>query len=83
MERGYAVEATDGSVELCKLASAYTSIGVEQMLFDELEAVKKAMMTWRSVAMMCRTRLIMSGRKGERNGQRDCNIAVQQIEGLS
>ena len=62
------MEATDGSVELCKLASAYTGIGVEQMLFDELEAVKKAMKTWKSVAMMCRMRLIVSGRKGEHNG---------------
>ena len=39
LERGFAVEATDGSAELCKLASAYTGIKVKQMLFSELDAV--------------------------------------------
>ena len=41
LQHGFAVEATDGSKELCKLASAYTGISVKQMLFDELEAVEK------------------------------------------
>lgn len=41
LERGFAVEATDGSAELCKLASEYTGIKVKQMLFSELDAVEK------------------------------------------
>lgn len=36
LERGYDVEAVDGSEELCKLASDYTGIPVKQMLFQEL-----------------------------------------------
>lgn len=33
---GYHVEAIDGSIELCRLASAYTGIRVRHMLFQEL-----------------------------------------------
>ncbi len=38
LERGYAVEAIDGSAELCRIASEYTGIRVRQMLFQELVA---------------------------------------------
>ncbi len=41
MEKGYQVEATDGSFELCKMASKYTGIKVKQMLFEELSEVEK------------------------------------------
>ena len=41
LEQGYYVEATDGSVELCKRASQYTGIQVKQMLFEELSVVDK------------------------------------------
>lgn len=37
LERGYEVTATDGSEELCKLASEYAGINVECMLFNELD----------------------------------------------
>lgn len=40
LEKGYQVEATDGSKELCKLASAYTGIEVKEMLFQDLEEVQ-------------------------------------------
>ena len=33
LEKGYHVTATDGSAELCKLASAFTGIEVKEMLF--------------------------------------------------
>lgn len=39
LERGYRVEAIDGSAELCQMASAYTEIEVRRMLFQELSAV--------------------------------------------
>ena len=39
IEKGYKVEATDGSAELCKAASEYTGIVVKQMLFSELSVV--------------------------------------------
>lgn len=37
LERGYKVDATDGSQELCRKASDYTGIPVRQMLFQELD----------------------------------------------
>ena len=52
LERGYAVEATDGSAELCKLASEYTGISVKQMLFDELEAVEKYDGIWACASIL-------------------------------
>ena len=33
---GYSVKAVDGSAELCRIASAYTGLHVEQMMFQEL-----------------------------------------------
>lgn len=36
LEKGYEVDAVDGSEELCKAASKYTGIQVSQMLFQEL-----------------------------------------------
>ena len=41
LEHGYRVDATDGSSELCRLASAYTGIKVRQMFFGELSAVNE------------------------------------------
>lgn len=36
LNRGYRVDAIDGSKELCKIASEYTGIEVKQQLFSEL-----------------------------------------------
>lgn len=41
LNKGYQVEAIDGSAELCKIASQYTGIHVRQMLFEELEEFEK------------------------------------------
>ena len=41
LEKGYIVEAIDGSEELCKLANEYTGIKVKHMLFQELHDVEK------------------------------------------
>ena len=41
LDKGYHVEAADGSAELCKLASEYTGICVKQMLFEELNECEK------------------------------------------
>lgn len=38
LEKGYKVDAIDGSAELCRLASEYTGIKVKPMLFSELSA---------------------------------------------
>ena len=39
LNQGYHVEATDGSAELCKLATQYTGIPVRHMLFQDLSAI--------------------------------------------
>lgn len=41
LDQGYQVEAIDGSSELCKLAAAYTGIKVQNILFQDLNAVEK------------------------------------------
>lgn len=39
LDRGYCVDATDGSEEMCRYAEKYTGISVRRMLFSELNAV--------------------------------------------
>lgn len=46
LEKGYLVEAIDGSAELCKLASAYTGIKVKKMLFQDMQEVEKYDAIW-------------------------------------
>ena len=46
LEKGYRVEATDGSSELCKLASAFTGIEVKEMIFQDLDASGKYEGIW-------------------------------------
>ncbi len=41
LDRGYSVEAIDGSAEMCRAASQYTGIEVKQMLFQELDVLGK------------------------------------------
>ena len=38
LQRGYIVDAIDGSPELCRAAAEYTGLPVRNMLFNELEA---------------------------------------------
>ena len=46
LNKGYLVEATDGSEELCKLASDYTGVEVRHMLFQDLQEVDKYDAIW-------------------------------------
>ncbi len=46
LENGFAVEAIDGSTELCKIASEYTGIEVKHMLFQELQEIEKYDAIW-------------------------------------
>lgn len=41
LSQKFKVDATDGSKEMCRIASDYTGIKVENMLFEELEATEK------------------------------------------
>lgn len=46
IEHGYAVEAIDGSEELCKLAGVHTGIEIKHMLFQDLQEVDKYDAIW-------------------------------------
>ena len=46
LNRGYYVDAIDGSIELCKAASEYTGIDVKHMYFQELSEVEKYDAIW-------------------------------------
>lgn len=45
-EKGYTVEAIDGSTEMCKIAKEYTGIEVKNMIFQDLQEVKKYDAIW-------------------------------------
>lgn len=46
ISQGYQVDAVDGSIELCRLASEYTGIEVKNMFFNELAQVEKYEGIW-------------------------------------
>ena len=46
MDQGHTVEAVDGSIEMCKLASEYTGIEVKNMYFQDLKEVDKYDAIW-------------------------------------
>lgn len=46
LEQGYKVDAMDGSIELCKLATAYTGIEIQNKLFHELNAKEEYDAIW-------------------------------------
>ena len=52
LEQGYKVDAIDGSLELCKLASAHTGIKVRQMLFQELQEREKYDGIWACASIL-------------------------------
>ena len=52
LEKGYEVDATDGSEELCKIASDFTGISVKHMLFEELDAVEEYDGIWACASIL-------------------------------
>ena len=52
LSRGYQVDATDGSEELCRFASDYTGIKVKHQLFQELEEVEKYDGIWACASIL-------------------------------
>ena len=52
LAQGHQVDATDGSEELCKIASEYTGIPVKQMLFEDLDAVEKYAGIWACASIL-------------------------------
>ena len=52
LEQGYQVIAVDGSEALCKIASEYTGIPVNQMLFQDLDEVEKYDGIWACASIL-------------------------------
>lgn len=52
LEAGFRVEASDGSEELCVLASEHTGIAVRKMLFSELDAVERYDGIWACASIL-------------------------------
>lgn len=65
LERGYQVNATDGSEEMCRLASTFTGIEVEKMLFQELDASAEydGIWAWSSILHLSKSELLPVLRK--------------------
>ena len=72
LEKGYDVEAIDGSAALCKLASEYTGIEVKQIFFEELSEVDRYDGIWACSSILhlsvdelaCVMRKMMAALKG-------------------
>ena len=52
MNRGCHVDAMDGSVEMCKAASAYTVLPVKQMLFQDLDSSEQYDGIWACASIL-------------------------------
>lgn len=52
LEKGFDVDAVDGSEELCMIASAYTGIAVRQMFFQQLGVVAKYDGIWACASIL-------------------------------
>jgi SAM-dependent methyltransferase len=52
LDKGYDVDAIDGSKEFCRLASVYTGITVKQMLFQELASVNEYDGIWACASIL-------------------------------
>jgi SAM-dependent methyltransferase len=52
LDKGYRVDAIDGSIELCKYASALTGIEVKQMFFEDFDVVEGYDAIWASASLL-------------------------------
>ncbi len=52
LERGFRVEAVDGSEEICKLAGEYTGIPIKKMMFHELDETEKYNGIWACASVL-------------------------------
>lgn len=52
LDKGYDVDAVDGSEELCRLATEYTGIHVKQMFFEELDANEEYDGVWACASIL-------------------------------
>ena len=61
LNRGYQVDAVDGSEALCRTASEYTGIAVKKMLFQELDEVEKYDGIWACASVLHAKRVELPG----------------------
>lgn len=59
LNRGFRVEAVDGSEEICRAASAYTGIEVRQMLFQDLHEQNRYNGIWACASILHLPRKIL------------------------
>lgn len=52
LEHGFQVEATDGSLELCRMASEFTGMQVKQMIFEDLKEMSKYDAIWACASIL-------------------------------
>lgn len=52
LEKGYRVDAVDGSDEMCRIASVITGIPVKRMLFEELSVASKYDGVWACASIL-------------------------------
>ncbi len=52
LQRGYEVDATDGSEEMCELASNYTGITIKKQFFDELSEINRYDGIWACASIL-------------------------------
>lgn len=52
LDRGFSVEAIDGSEEMCKAASEYTGIAVKHMMFEDLDDTEKYDGIWACASIL-------------------------------
>lgn len=52
LDKGYGVDAIDGSKEFCRIASAYTGIEVKQMLFQDFSAINEYDGIWACASIL-------------------------------
>lgn len=52
LDHGFSVDATDGSEELCRIASEYTGIKVRHLLFQQLDEVEKYDAIWACASIL-------------------------------
>ena len=52
LDKGYDVDAIDGSKEFCRIASAYTGIDVKQMLFQDFSAINEYDGIWACASVL-------------------------------
>ena len=52
LNRGYSVDAIDGTLELCKAASEYTGINIKHMYFHELNECEKYDGIWACASVL-------------------------------